>query len=102
MPLGDIIRGDKALEEYLGLPAGALAKRRLQNRPVPPGILLPHAKSRFYVLEDVMIWLRAHAEPDGLGDGGMHDVSARPPRPDSGSIAPAVRRRGRPKKAASR
>lgn len=38
MPVGEILRGDAALEEYLGLPRGALAKRRLQNRPVPPGI----------------------------------------------------------------
>lgn len=64
MSVGDIIRGDRALEGYLDLPAGALAKRRLQNRPVPPGILLPHTKSRFYVLDDVMAWLRTHIEPE--------------------------------------
>ena len=102
MPLGNIIRGDRALEEYLGLPARALAKRWVQNWPVPPGILLPHTKSRFYVLEDVMIWLRAHAEPDNLGDRETPHAPTVTPRRDGPAAVPPARRRGRPKKSASR
>ena len=96
MPPSDVIRGDHALETYLGLPRGALAKRRLHGRPVPPGVLLPHAKRRFYVIEDVMVWLRAHAEPDSLNPPGVRKASAIPLPPDTDSVA--RRRRGRPKK----
>jgi hypothetical protein len=97
MPVGEILRGDAALEEYLGLPRGALAKRRLQHRPVPPGIRLPQAKSRFYVLDDVMAWLRAHRERDYSDEQGTRVAgSAASARPDP--VAPPRRPRGRPRK----
>ena len=97
MPVGEILRGDAALEEYLGLPRGALAKRRLQHRPVPPGIRLPQAKSRFYVLDDVMVWLRAHRERDYSDAQGTRVAgSGRSARPDR--VAPPRRLRGRPRK----
>lgn len=96
MALADILRGDHALEQYLGLPRGALAKRRLQGRPVPPGVLPPHTKSRFYLVVDVMAWLREHTER--LTDHEIHDplTTTHP----SGTRDPATpgRRRGRPKK----
>ena len=99
MPLSDIIRGDRALETYLGLPRGALAKRRLHGRPVPPGVLLPHAKSRFYVREDVLSWLRAHTEPGGLNPPAAYKMSAVAFPLDRDSVA--RRRRGRPNKSAT-
>lgn len=101
MPSDDILRGDAALEEYLGLPRGALARRRLQNRPVPPGIRLPQARSRFYVLEDVMAWLRAHRERDESDEERAHVrfIGCAPAaRPDP--VAPPRRPRGRPRKGA--
>lgn len=94
MPLDEILRGDAALEEYLGLPRGALAKRRLLGRPVPPGIRLPQAKSRFYVREDVIAWLRAHRELDGSEGVGM----STPLSAQTDSVAPPPRPRGRPRK----
>ena len=97
MPVGEILRGDAALEEYLGLPRGALAKRRLQHRPVPPGIRLPQAKSRFYVLDDVMAWLRAHRERDYSDEQGTH-VAGFAPSVWPGPVAPPRRPRGRPRK----
>lgn len=100
MALADIIRGDHALEQYLGLPRGALAKRRLQNRPVPPGVLPPHTKSRLYVVADVVAWLRAHTER--LGDYERHDPPTRTPQPDTRDPSVPRRRRGRPKKGVRR
>ena len=99
MPSDDILRGDAALEEYLGLPRGALAKRRLQNRPVPPGIRLPQARSRLYVLEDVMAWLRAHRERDGCDEERAHvGPLAHGPSARPDPVAPPRRARGRPRK----
>ena len=100
MALADIIRGDHALEQYLGLPRGALAKRRLQNRPVPPGVLPPHTKSRLYVVEDVMAWLREHTER--LTDHERHDPSTTTHPSDTRDPAAPGRRRGRPKKGTRR
>lgn len=98
MPPAEILRGDAALEEYLGLPRGALAKRRLHGRPVPPGIRLPQGKSRFYVLEDVMAWLRAHREPEGIDRAGVSTPMSA--QRDSVSLPP--RPRGRPRKGTPR
>ncbi|MHB1586809.1 MAG: hypothetical protein ACYCRH_03490 [Acidiferrobacteraceae bacterium] len=100
MPLADILRGDNALEQYLGLPRGALAKRRLQNRPVPPGVLPPHTKSRLYVVEDVMAWLREHTER--FNDHERHDPPKMTPQPDTRDPSVPGRRRGRPKKGVRR
>lgn len=95
MPLDTIIRGDNAFEEYLGLPRGALAQCQLRNQPVPPGIVPPHTKSRFYVVEDVMAWLQTHAESDGLSACETHAVPAVTAQPDVRSAVFPGRRRGR-------